>query len=104
MLPPWWGVLVIGTDDGPTFISARNAETNNGVDPETLVRLLWRDEVHAALCGLGAPPDLKAGRFLMWEQLLILVDLDGLKAVVRDALLRRDPSRARIPTQRFAVT
>jgi hypothetical protein len=104
MLPPWWGVPVIGRDDGPTFIPVRNAQINSGVDPETLVRLLWRDEVHAALCGLGAPPDLKAGRFLMWEQLLILLDLDGLKAVVRDALLRRDPSRARIPTQRFAVT
>lgn len=103
MLPPWWGVLVIGTDGGPTFIRVREADANTGVDPETLVRLLWRDEVHAALCGLGAPPDPKAGRFRMWEQLLILLDLDGLKAVVRDALLRRDPSRARIPTQRFAV-
>jgi hypothetical protein len=104
ILPPWWGLLVIGTDDGPTFIRVRNAGANNGVDPETLVRLLWRAEVHAALCGLGAPPDPKAGRFRMWEQLLSLLDLDGLKAVVRDALLHRDPSSARIPTQRFAVT
>jgi hypothetical protein len=104
ILPPWWGLLVIGTGDGPTFIRVRNADANNGVDPETLVRLLWRDEVHAALCELGAPPDPKAGRFRMWEQLLSLLDLDGLKAVVRDALLCRDPSSARIPTQRFAVT
>jgi hypothetical protein len=104
MLPPWWGVLVIGTDDGPAFIRVRNADANNDVDPETLVRLLWRAEVHAALCGLGAPPDPRAGRFRMWEQLLILLDLDGLKAVVRDALLRRDPARARIPSQRFAVS
>jgi hypothetical protein len=39
----------------------------------------------------------------MWELLLALLDIDGIKKVVREALLRRDPARERIPSQRFAV-
>lgn len=104
MLPAWWGVLVIGIDSEPSFTLVREAGTNNGVDPEILVRLLWRDEVHAALCHLGAPPEVGVGRSRMWNQLLALLDLDSLKAIVRESLLRRDSTRARIPSQRFAVS
>jgi hypothetical protein len=101
MLPPWWGVLVIDLEGPPSFLRVREAVSNTGVDPETLVRLLWREEAHAALCGLGAAPDPRVGRPGMWEQLLNLLDLDGLKGVVREALLHRDPARARIASQRF---
>jgi hypothetical protein len=104
ILPPWWGVLVIETAGMPNFTVVRVADTNHSVDPETLVRLLWRDEVHAALCALGATPDPRAGRRRMWDLLLNVLDLDMLKQVVRHALLHRDPARARIPSQRFAVT
>lgn len=102
ILPPWWGVLVI--EDSMRFRVLRDAEANDEVDPETLVRLLWRDEACAALCDLGFPPDRGVGRFRMWELLLTLLDLDGLKRVVRDLLLLRDPARARMPSRRFAVT
>lgn len=102
ILPAWWGVQVI--DEGLTFLSVRPAETNVRVDPETLVRLLWRDEAYAALCELGTAPDPRTGRFRLWEMLLALLDVDTLKHVVRDTLLGRDASRARIPSQRFAIT
>jgi hypothetical protein len=81
----------------------RPADPNDRVDPETLVRLLWRDEAYAALCELGTPPDPRAGRYRLWEMLLALLDIEGLKQVVREALVVRDASRARIPSQRFAV-
>jgi hypothetical protein len=99
ILPPWWGVQMI--DEGLSFATLRPAEHNNAVDPETLVRLLWRGEAYAALCELGTPPDPRAGRFRLWETLLTALDLEGLKSVVRQALRRRDPSRARIPSRRF---
>lgn len=97
ILPPWWGVQVIG--DGLSFSTLRRAEPNDAVDPETLVRLLWRDEVYGALCDLGEFPDPRAGRFRLWEMLLAVLDVEGLKRVVRDALLVR---RAR--SLRAAVT
>ncbi len=102
ILPPWWGVQVI--DDDLTFMTLRPAEPNDSVDPETLVRLLWRDEAYAAVCGLGTPPDPRAGRFRLWEMILALLDVEGLKRIVRDALLIRDVSCARMPSQRFAVS
>jgi hypothetical protein len=104
MLPPWWGVLVIEPRDGLTFGVVRDAGTNDGVDPEILVRLLWREEAYAALCTVGDAPDPRAGRSRLWELLLTVLDLDGLKRAVRNALLRRDPAQARIPSRRFAIS
>jgi hypothetical protein len=104
MLPPSWGVLVIETAGTSSFGVVRVADTNQSIDPEALVRLLWRDEAQAALRALGVQLDPRAGRSRMWEQLLSLLDLDMLRQVVRHALLQRDPARARIPSRRFAVT
>lgn len=87
ILPPWWGLQVIG--DGVPFSVLRSAQPNDAVDPETLVRLLWRNEVYDALCMLGALPDPRAGRFRLWEMLLAVLDVEGLKRVVRNALLVR---------------
>jgi hypothetical protein len=102
MAPQWWGVLVTATGDRISFETARSPGNNEAVDAETLVRLLWRDEVAAALAALGAPPEPGAARSAMWEELLQRVDLDGLRMVVRQALRIRDPSRARFATRRFS--
>lgn len=104
ILPAWWGVILINGGMMPSFECIREAGANSDVDPHTLVRLLWKDEVHAALCTLGAQPEAGAGRFRMWEELLSLVDIATLKTVVRQALVRRDPALARISTKRFSVT
>jgi len=102
ILPSWWGVLVI--EDGVSFTKLRRPEANSSVDPETLVRLLWRDEAYAALCELGLTPDPHAGRFRMWELLLALLDIDGLKQVVRHALLLRNLPGTRIRSRPFAIS
>ncbi|MGH2682731.1 MAG: sce7726 family protein [Actinomycetota bacterium] len=104
MLPEWWGIVTIVTDEGqPSFRSVRSATPNHGVDPETLVRLLWREEVRAVLAALGHEPDAQASRSSMWGHLISLVDVDRLKEVVRRAILARDPGLARIPTRRFCT-
>ena len=82
-------------------MSIRRATPNEGVDPETLVRLLWRDEVREILTALGDEPDPRASRSSMWQQLLNLVDLNRLKALVRSTLLGRDPNLVRFLTGRF---
>lgn len=102
ILPPWWGVQLI--DEGLSFMTLREPAHNQNVDPEALVRLLWRDEAYAALCEIGTVPDSRTGRFRLWEMLLALLDVDSLRRVVRETLLGRDARRARIPSQRFAVT
>ena len=104
IVPEWWGVAMILADRAPlSFSLVRPASPNCGVDPETLVRLLWREEVRSILSEFGAVPDTRASRASMWQELLRLVDLDGLKAAVRKALLERDPSLARFPNRRSSV-
>jgi hypothetical protein len=102
MVPQWWGVLVITNGDAISFETARSAEFNEAVDAETLVRLLWRDEVALVLTALGAPPEPGAARSSMWDELLQRVDLDALRTIVRQALRGRDPSQARFATRRFS--
>ena len=102
MAPTWWGVLVITIGDAISFETARSPGINETVDADTLVRLLWRDEVTAALTALNAPPEPGTARSSMWDELIERVDLDGLRTIVRQALRGRDPSRARFATRRFS--
>jgi hypothetical protein len=96
LVPRWWGAAVVLEDQLPLALRVvRWPRPNVGVDPETLVRLLWRDEVRSVLSALGAAPDPQASRVAMWRDLLRVCDLDALKSAVRDALLARDPSSRR---------
>jgi hypothetical protein len=100
MLPDWWGVVTIQPDPDAAFRTVRPPQLNIGVDPEILVRLLWKEEVNALLCGLGAEPDREGGRSAMWRQLLTLADLESLKLAVCQALLRRNSAGGRHPAAR----
>ena len=100
LLPEWWGVIVILRGSRAAFLAARPAQPNVGVDAEILVRLLWREEVRAALSALGAEPDRRATRSALWRQLLGLADLDALKLAVRQALLGRSAGNNRMPRRR----
>jgi hypothetical protein len=102
IVPDWWGITTVAINGGVAFSAVRPARRNTLIDPETLVRLLWRDEVFAALLDLGAAPDPRAPRGSLWTELLRTATLAQLKAAVRRALLGRDQAQARIPTRRFA--
>lgn len=108
MLPEWWGVVEISVNGSVSFTVMRRARANPEVDPETLVRLLWREEVFIALVRLGAEPSPRATRSTLWTELLRLADLTQLRAAVRRALRHRasKPSPSRfmpLPTGGGAV-
>lgn len=101
VVPQWWGAAVVLGDQAPlSFRVVRWPRPNQGVDAETLVRLLWREEARSVLSARGAPPDSTASRVAMWRQLLAACDLDELKEVVRGALLARDASGSHFPSRR----
>lgn len=104
LLPDWWGLVVIHDRDGAVeFESLRDAQPNPSVDVETLVRLLWKEEARNALSTVGVEVDEGVSRCVLWERLVEAVSLARLGELVRQALLGRDPSRARIPSRRFAI-
>jgi hypothetical protein len=101
LVPAWWGITAIAVNGSVFFEDVRKPRQNPGPDPETLVRLLWRDEAIIALRELGAEPDPKARRSSLWSELLATTTLSQLRCAVRGALMRRDATQARIPTRRF---
>jgi len=103
LLPDWWGITTVHVNGEVSFTEVREPRRNPGLDPEILVRLLWKDEVTIALVKLGGDPDERASRGSLWRDLLEAASLTQLRAAVRRALLDRDPARARIATRRFTV-
>jgi len=103
MLPDWWGITTVCINGSIGFRTTRKPRLNAAVDPEILVRLLWRDEVMMALLQMGHQPDPRSSRSSLWEELLHAATLAQLRALVRKAILRRDPERARIETRRFRI-
>ncbi len=100
MIPDWWGAVAIGTGEDVPFVEVRSPGRNADVDPEVLVRLLWKDELRLALSSIGVAVEPGARRHSLWEQLLRIMDLDGLKTIVRQALITR---RAAQPLSPHAV-
>jgi hypothetical protein len=101
ILPDWWGITTVHINGAVTFTAIRHARSNPAVDPETLVRLLWRDEVMHALVVLGHEPDRKASRGSLWTELLRSASVEQLRSAVRNALLHRDLSQARMSSRKF---
>lgn len=103
LLPEWWGLTTVRVNGSVTFAVVRRPRSNPAVDPEILVRLLWRDEAMSALVELGQSPDRRAPRRALWTDLLRATSLTQLRSAVRSALLSRDQRQARLPTRRAAV-
>jgi hypothetical protein len=101
LLPDWWGIVEVSVNGHVSFDQIRMARQNADVDPETLVRLLWRSEVQAALARLNVEVAPSATRGTMWRLLLERADVRELRMIVRRALRQRNGADARIPSRRF---
>jgi hypothetical protein len=101
MVPAWWGITTVHVNGAVSFAEIRPPQRNRAIDPEILVRLLWKEEAITALMKLGAPPGEGASRGVLWRALLEAASVSQLRSAVRRALLSRDPARARIATRRF---
>jgi hypothetical protein len=101
LVPAWWGITAIAVNGCVSFKTVRKPQQNPEPDPETLVRLLWRDEAIMALREFGVEPNPKAHRTSLWSELLATTSLSQLRRAVRGALISRDATQARIPTRRF---
>lgn len=94
-LPSWWGITEIAANGSISFHQVRDCRPNRSVDPETLVRLLWRDEAERALVALGVDPAPRTPRAALWRELVRVADLRQLRAAVRVSLLARTRGDAR---------
>ena len=89
-LPSWWGIIEVEDDPQLTrLVARREAARSPAVEVDVLVRLLWREEVAAAICAHGHEPALRRGRSGLWAQLLDCGTEASIRAAVRDALRSR---------------
>jgi hypothetical protein len=89
--PEWWGLIaVFELDDRLGLRVVRPAQLNPKPDPLSIAKLLWRDEALECLRNAGrARGVMTKSRKLIWKRLIECVELDDLRASVRDALKRR---------------
>lgn len=86
-----------GQDDLPVTLAVEAEAAPRPAVPEMALRLLWADEVRAALTAIGYPVSAKATRTTCLKLLTERVDQNNLMSVVcaqlrgRDALWRADP-------------
>lgn len=106
-IPSWWGLVLIEDDDGaPRLVVERSARPNPGIDPDALVRLLWREETLAALTRAGTDTArlTRAPRRELWATLVAEVDTNELRGIVREQLKGRQHwrhgTRPRPPARR----
>jgi hypothetical protein len=97
-LPAWWGIIAVRQNSKGTisFRRLRDERINRGVDPMSLVRLLWRSEVAELLRALGADePLLRSPRVVLYTELVAALSMTRLRRTVRETLKTRENWRDR---------
>lgn len=97
-LPDWWGIVEARRTAKGTvaFRRLRDEKVNRGLDPMTLVRLLWRAEVAELLRQLGANEALmRSPRAILYAELVAALPITHLRRAVRETLRARENWRDR---------
>ncbi|MDQ0895002.1 sce7726 family protein [Agromyces ramosus] len=99
-VPSWWGLVIASTNrsGGVRLRRARQGHRNRRIEPEWLVRLLWKDETLAALETLGAAHGMRGKPLPALHTALVdHLGTDELRTLVRESLKSRTKWRAVTP-------
>jgi hypothetical protein len=95
LLPEWWGVdSVDPAQTDLTLIETRPAQLNPDRDPQSIAKLLWRDEAAAIVARRGGTVTRTRRRIDLQDQVAREVPMDELRTEVRVALKNRQGWRA----------
>jgi len=98
LLPSWWGVVSArrAANGSVVFRRLRDERANRETDAISLARLMWRDEVHAVLSGMGCTPQLlRQPRASLYAELARRLPKAQLATLVRTTLKSRTNWRDR---------
>lgn len=94
LVPDWWGVARVTPD--LQLEEVRRGERNAGVDPRTLVELLWHEEALALLAARGAARGVRGKpRRIVWDRVCETLSKREIAAAVRRQLRARGAGAAR---------
>lgn len=95
-VPRWWGIWEARrrSEGAITFTERRRSLDNRRISPDQVVRLLWREEVAAALRDEGAEFSPRATRRELWQILLATRQPEDVLRTVRERLRARGDWRS----------
>lgn len=96
LVPRWWGVMVGNDKNGTnTYYLKRRPTQNSCVDVDSVLTLLWRQEIEALFVQfLGLAPPIRASKRKLREQLLAEISSSALKIAGIDLLRQRQDWRS----------
>ncbi len=98
IVPAWWGLTEAHSAKRSALVtlkSVRKPSQNGNVESQSVVQLLWRDEVLDELTKLGAEKGvLNKPKAYLWERLVEVTTPKALSEIVRTRLKIRDGWRA----------
>ncbi len=91
IVPDWWGVVVAHPGlDKIALEQARDTCMNPSIDPASLVRLLWREELLAELKHRGLDQGVRSKTWvILADRLVNSTEVAELRRLVRDCLKAR---------------
>ncbi|MBN1803996.1 MAG: sce7726 family protein [Sedimentisphaerales bacterium] len=91
-IPEWWGVIVSvkGSRGAVNFNMIRKAQMNRSINPISVARLLWRNEVKEILQQKKLPKKFqRQPRAILYEYLVDVLGTNELQKIVREYLKNR---------------
>jgi hypothetical protein len=91
-IPEWWGVIISsrGPKGAINFNMTRRAQMNRSIDPESVARLLWRNEAIEILHQKKLTPRmLRQPRAVLYKYLAELLNICELRKDIRKYLQKR---------------
>lgn len=103
-LPAWWGIIEVieSGEDDIDFNMIRKARSNKCVEPISVARLLWRNEVLEILKQKRTSPKiLREPRGILYQHLVDIMNISEIRMKVRDFLMRRKNWRCPEPILQY---
>ena len=91
IVPKWWGVLLIQPGvKSPRIKAVRRARKNPGIEPRSLVELLWLDDAVALLEQRDAARGIRGKpRRIVWDKVCEYFKVSEISAAVREHVKAR---------------
>jgi len=100
LVPNWWGIILCkkGGKGDVKFTTARKSQKNNSSNPDSIVRLLWKDEIVSILQSKGIPEKiLKQPKYKLYSLVVSIFKKEELNKLVRTSLKERKNWRCHKP-------
>jgi hypothetical protein len=93
-VPKWWGLILVDNDKKRKLIEIREAKINPGVEGQTLLQLLWKDELFLIAEKYNIDIKQSSNKRVLQASIANELKLNAISQEVRSALKSRQNWRS----------